>query len=87
VLSNLRQHADRQVVGVRHIGTDKLHPAFPQIGQKGDIPAEPIQLGDHERGARHLGAVQRVSQLWPIARLPLSTSMNSAMRSQRPPSR
>jgi hypothetical protein len=33
--------ADPLPVEGEDIGTDELHPAFPQIGQKGDIPAEP----------------------------------------------
>ena len=69
MLSDGREEVNGQLVCVWHISAYEAHSALLQIRDKPQITREPIELRDHQRCARHLGAMQRLGELRAIIAL------------------
>ena len=50
VLSHQRHDADRETVGIGHIGSHELDTAISQGKKESRIPRQPIQPSDHQFG-------------------------------------
>ena len=70
MLGNGRQNVNRQPVRHRHIGRDELDAAFHQVRDERDVACKPIELGDHDDGARCLGMRKCSRELRPVIALP-----------------
>lgn len=59
-------YSDGQVVYLRHVAGQERHPAVAPRQQEGRIAREPVQPGNHQRGAGDLRQVQRPDQFGTI---------------------
>jgi hypothetical protein len=86
-LGNGGQNMDRQLVGVRIVAGNERHARIHDGRYKGDFARQPIQLGDHKRGALAPTRFKRLFQLGPICALAALDLVYSATTSQEPPFR
>mgnify|MGYP000552974687 CR=1 FL=1 len=56
---NKGQDAYGEVAGLRHVSSHELHAALLELEQEGSVPAQAVQLGDHEGGPGDLGRRHR----------------------------
>ncbi len=62
--------ADRQVIGLRYVARYKADACVPKRQQEGLVPAQPIQLGDHQRRQGDPGELQSLPQFRPVVLAP-----------------
>src|SRR5262249_40067464 len=66
MLSNSRQHMDREPGRLRHIATDELDVPIHQGRNEPDIAGEPIELGNDQLGPVLFTSRKRAGELRPI---------------------
>jgi hypothetical protein len=57
LLGHQRQDTDRQLVRVRHVTSDEVHPGVSQVQDKPRVTGKAIQLGNHQPRPRSVGKV------------------------------
>jgi hypothetical protein len=72
---------------VRVVGGDELDVAVHQRSDEGEVAGEAVELGDNELGLVLAAAASAFWSSGRSARLPVSTSVYSAMSFQGPPLR
>lgn len=70
MLGDGRQDVDRQPVRGREIHRQELDAAVHQRGDKGYIPDQPIELGNHQRGPVGPAWSQRLRELGAVIASP-----------------
>jgi len=75
MLGHRAKDVDRQLIGVRHVYRNEVHPGFHQVRDEGHVPGKSIELGNYQRGLVLLRRFHRLGQLGaigPLAALNLS---------------
>jgi hypothetical protein len=53
---------DRDLVCLRHVGGDEIHPSVLKLGEEGDITRQAVELGYENSAVRNPGQMQSLRE-------------------------
>jgi hypothetical protein len=70
-------HLNHDLVGVRHVSSDEVHPCLNQARDEVDVTSQTVNFGEQQRGTCLLAQLKRCTKLGAtVKRVTTLTSLN-----------